>query len=77
MAPGEYKAEPIGDATTRDEAFFSGEVSLRPGGILNPSSGFRYPQCPFCGKLKTLHKAGAFYCCKSCHRMTLKFEWGK
>lgn len=41
------------------------------------TQGRLYPVCPYCGKIKTLHKDGQFYCCRSCRRLTLKFGWEK
>lgn len=40
-------------------------------------AGNLYPQCPVCGKFKTLHKVGNVYVCRSCHRLTRVFNWGK
>jgi len=42
-----------------------------------PDTGRLYPQCPYCGKIKTIRKVGKFYCCRSCHRLALAFAWGK
>ena len=42
-----------------------------------PDTGRLYPQCPVCGKFKTLHKVGNVYVCRSCHRLTRVFNWGK
>lgn len=42
-----------------------------------PNTGSLYPQCPYCGKVDTLRKVGKFYCCRSCRRLTLKFNWNK
>lgn len=35
----------------------------------------KYPQCPFCGKVRTLCKQGKLYVCQACRRVTLKFNW--
>ena len=34
-----------------------------------------YPQCPYCRKVRTINKSGAWYICTVCHRMMRKFGY--